>query len=40
MQQIPNYVNKMITTPKHTAVKLLKTKDTHIILKAGKEEQS
>ena len=39
MQQIPNYVNKMITTPKHTAVKLLKTKDTDI-LKAGKEKQS
>ena len=28
MQQRPNYVNKMITTPKNTAVKLLKIKDT------------
>ena len=40
MQQIPNYVNKMITTPKNTAVKLLKTKDTDTILEAAKEKQS
>lgn len=40
MQQRPNYVNKMITTPKNTAVKLLKIKDTDTILKAAKEKQS